>query len=25
VVKARDSYIYSDKGKKFTHITRMIN
>jgi VWFA-related protein len=25
VVKARDSYIYSDKGKKFTDITRMIN
>ena len=25
VVKARDSYIYSDKGKKFTQITRMIN
>ena len=23
VVKARDSYIYSDKGQKFTKITRM--
>jgi hypothetical protein len=23
VVKARDSYIYSDKGKKFSQITRL--
>jgi VWFA-related protein len=25
VVKARDSYIYSDKSKKFTQITRLVN
>ena len=25
VVKARDSYIYSDKGKKFTQVTRLVN
>jgi Ca-activated chloride channel homolog len=25
VVRARDSYIYSEKGKKFTQITRMVN
>ena len=25
VVKARDSYIYSDKGKKFTQLTRLVN
>ncbi len=25
VVKARDSYIYSDKGKKFTQLTRLTN
>jgi VWFA-related protein len=25
VVKARDSYIYSDKSKKFTQVTRLVN
>ena len=25
IVKARDSYIYSDKSKKFTQVTRLVN
>jgi hypothetical protein len=25
IVKARDSYIYSDKSKKFSQVTRLVN